>query len=52
MNLSLWTVTPDASGKEYIRNPKSHKKVIEAICLPTDVDEESKKTTDGGLFFM
>lgn len=37
MNLSLWTVTPDASGKEYVRNPKSHKKVIEAICLPTNM---------------
>lgn len=29
------------------RNPKE---MIKAICLPTNVDEESKKTTAGGLF--
>lgn len=53
MEFSLQTVTPDASGKEYIRKQKSHKKqVIEAICLPTNVDEKPKKTAAGGLFFM
>jgi hypothetical protein len=39
MELSLLRVTPDASGKEYICNQKS-KKMIKAICLPTNVDEK------------
>lgn len=49
MELILQIVTPDASGKEYICNQKS-KKMIKAICLPTNVDEKQKKTTAGGLF--